>query len=349
MFVFHFRQPLPTAFINHQRQPSNQHQLQDDDLANIIEEDVTCSIDCHDNDRYGILLESERPQTGHIYERRIHKSRAKQVSSSCKLYNVGFYFAFLFIYFIFIQINPIYPLFAINLCYPLHFVIFDIDHLIPNGRFGRCPSLQWPSYISHLHLHFRLSNLAIYDYSFPDILCTIYSPLEKSWTYKCTGDKCVREHYFADQNNPADKRITYLSCAMICGSPNIWPMPTIKTSLGSQSLTFRSQLISLDIVTHFNEARTLMQQAFDIFEADLRALEGSKATSTDEVSTSSHEHTDSNTNKYSAADKNCDIKHIDVKVEISTIKEVYQHLEMDETYELTISSKCNLVSIKFGW
>lgn len=120
-------------------------------------------------------------------------------------------------------------------------------------------------------------------------------------------------------------------------------MPTIKTSLGSQSLTFRSQLINLDIVTHFDEARGLMQQAFDIFEADLRGLEGSKAVTGDDTATPSHEHGDGIANKYTAADKNCDIRRIDVKAEISTIKEVYHHLEMDETYELTITSKYKLV------
>lgn len=194
------------------------------------------------------------------------------------------------------------------------------------------------------------------------------SPLEKTWTYKCVSDKCVREHYIGEHQNSGggggngengEKRVPFMSCSMICGGPNVWPLPTIKTSLGTQSLSFQSHLMNLDIVTQFGEARTLLQQAYDILLADLRGLENSNkvvGTIADEPTTGGHEqqqqqqlHVDNSARRSSSGgsdrehfvDKDCDIKHVDIKVEISTIKEVYLSMDMDESYELKIASKQN--------
>lgn len=129
-----------------------------------------------------------------------------------------------------------------------------------------------------------------------------------------------------------------MNCAMVCGSTNIWPLPTIKTTLGTQSLTFQSHLITLDIVTKFDEARETLQRSFNIFEADLRSLEGSRVTAGaagEEVC----DRCDRNDNPSKKNGKDCDIKKLDVRIEISTIKEVHLHLDMDESYELKINRK----------
>lgn len=161
---------------------------------------------------------------------------------------------------------------------------------------------------------------------------------EKSWSYKCVNEKCVREHYLNEHKSHGEKRVPYMSCAMTCGVPNIWPLPTIKTTLGYHSLTFRSHAVNLDITTKFDEARNVLQQAFGIFQSDLRGYEHNKASADGPIEESSaRNEQEENTSKKS--DKDCDIRHIDIKIDISTIKDVYLHIDMDESYELKITSK----------
>lgn len=151
----------------------------------------------------------------------------------------------------------------------------------------------------------------------------------------------MREHYLNEHQSHGEKRVPYMTCAMTCGVPNIWPLPTIKTSLGYHSLTFRSHAINLDIVTKFDEAKNVLQQAFGIFQNDLRGYENSKASTdgtTDEVSVR-NEHEENTSNK---SGKDCDIRRIDIKIGISTIKDVYLNIDMDESYDLKITSKHNI-------
>lgn len=133
-----------------------------------------------------------------------------------------------------------------------------------------------------------------------------------------------------------------MSCAMICGEPHVWPMPTNRTTLSRQSLTFNSNQLNIGVVTTFSEAKRLLLQAYEIFLYDLKLLEEkdtendyakSELSNTDKKSRSYD-----NVSEWSRA-KHCDIKQINIKVEISTIAEVYNHLDMDESYELDITSK----------
>lgn len=171
------------------------------------------------------------------------------------------------------------------------------------------------------------------------------SLLEKSWTYRCIGEKCVREHYYADDG--IGKRIPFMSCAMICGEPHVWPRPTNKTTLSSQSLTFDSDQLNIDVVTAFPEAKQLMLQAYEIFLYDLKLLEEKEAgidETNSELSNSDKKlKSNDNVSEWSTA-KYCDIKRINIKAEISTIPEVFSHLDMDESYELNITSKLKVLS-----
>lgn len=150
----------------------------------------------------------------------------------------------------------------------------------------------------------------------------------------------MREHYTSDQHNDGVRRVPYMSCAMVCGVPNIWPMPTIKATSGSASSTFQSNSMSLDIITKFDEARDTLQHAYNIFQLDLRSLEANKqqhanvGTGGDVTVRSEYEDITSKRNS-----RDCDINHIDIKIEISTFKEVYLNLDMDESYELKIAGE----------
>lgn len=156
----------------------------------------------------------------------------------------------------------------------------------------------------------------------------------------------MREHYYPDSGN--EKRIPFMNCAMICGEPHIWPRPTIKTTLGGQSLTFDSSHLKLDVITKFSEAKHLLMQAYELFIYDLKESE-TKETGIDNLNGEENNEVkkvinyDNNSN--GGVEKYCDIKRIDIRAEISTIPEVFHHLDMDESYELNITSElaCTLI------
>lgn len=256
----------------------------------------------------------------------------------------------------------------------------------------------------------QLNNNTIY---FSRRLSLNYSPQEKTWTYKCVGERCVREHHTAGA-----KRVPFMSCAMICGTSNIWPMPTGKVSLSSRSLTFKSNQIQLNVKTEFDEAKQMLDSAYNVFLVDLKALEnqhlsngatmtGTGAGAADAAAASaaatangnaqttnpilSHVHIKSDLDKINnqmkgkqqymdnsvdsdvigqnaaidssanlaaaaaAADvnannanQNCDINKITINAEIQKIGDVFLNMEMDESYELNVTSMyyfiCNLIA-----
>lgn len=133
---------------------------------------------------------------------------------------------------------------------------------------------------------------------------------------------------------------------MICGSPNIWPLPTIKTSLSSKSLTFDSNQIQFDVKTKFADAKRLMLSAYDIFLFDLKHLEGKNIinNSVEKMANNQNDGDDVTEIKHSdmSINKNCDINKIVIKAEILNISDVFEHMDADESYELNITRKCFL-------
>lgn len=173
----------------------------------------------------------------------------------------------------------------------------------------------------------------------------ICSPSERSWTYKCNGEKCIREHYSAD-NRFGEKRIPFMSCAMVCGDSNIWPMPTGKTSLSTRSLTLRSVDIAMHVETKFSEVERMFRLAFDIFMTDLKELESVSNGATSARGSNERQRDEKSTSKESGqnpdvseAEKHCDIKNLDVRVVIDGSPNVYVSLDMDESYNMTVLSK----------
>lgn len=173
------------------------------------------------------------------------------------------------------------------------------------------------------------------------------SATEKFWTYKCNGEKCVREHYNpTDRRN--DKRIPFMSCAMICGEPNIWPMPTGKTSVSSRSLTLTSSKVAFHIDTKFPKVQQQLQSAFDIFVADLQAMESSSQTVTRDSNEGGDKTAEKGLDKQSEQSvaeevqrdsRNCDIQKVIIRVAVTSVPDVYLHMDMDESYNLTVASE----------
>lgn len=126
-------------------------------------------------------------------------------------------------------------------------------------------------------------------------------------------------------------------------------MPTGKTSVSSRSLTLTSDKIAVHIDTKFPKVQQQLQTAFDIFMVDLQAMESSVATSTGESNTrddkSAEKGSDKQSSEQSLAEevqrenRNCDIKKVIVRIAVTSVPDVYLHIDMDESYNLTVASK----------
>ncbi|KAL9913864.1 probable beta-hexosaminidase fdl isoform X1 [Glossina fuscipes] len=96
-------------------------------------------------------------------------------------------------------------------------------------------------------------------------------PIEKKWTYKCAGDKCVRYHY--SDVVKGEKRVPFITCSMTCGEISIWPQPTIKTAVSTKSLKFSMDDIQLRLDTPYKGVEKHFRIAFDLFLKDLRHIQ----------------------------------------------------------------------------
>lgn len=136
-----------------------------------------------------------------------------------------------------------------------------------------------------------------------------------------------------------------MSCAMLCGSLNVWPLPTLKAEYSSKSLTFDLDNIEMDVKTKFDEAKKLMLEAFNIFMFDLRHLTGKEPKNPvepTEINQKYIESTEENSNKgndINVNNRNCDINKIVITAEIFSSPDRYVHLDVDESYELNVTRK----------
>lgn len=78
---------------------------------------------------------------------------------------------------------------------------------------------------------------------------------------------------------------------MLCGPPNIWPQPSIKTVLGSKALKLSSSSFKLNVDTKFNNVNTLLKHAYNIFVEEVKHLEANT-----QAKTSNHNKNDDNDN-----------------------------------------------------
>lgn len=134
-----------------------------------------------------------------------------------------------------------------------------------------------------------------------------------------------------------------MSCAMMCGStPQIWPMPTGRTVLGRKSQTLLTDNIELKLDTKFSDVDSLFKNTFAIFMADLKLMESAEdvqITSRHDSSSSEKRNKELDEKPMENIKKNCDIQSLVVKVAISTSPVIYVHLDMDESYNISIKSK----------
>lgn len=132
---------------------------------------------------------------------------------------------------------------------------------------------------------------------------------------------------------------------MTCGAtPNIWPNPTHKSIGSSRSSTFQSKSVRLQMTTKFSDVERLFEEAFSIFVTDLKRLELGDAFEID--ASKKFVATESNSDQYNdqgaRRSRNCDLQTVNVNVMVSQSDVTFVHLDMDESYNLTIISKSNI-------
>ncbi|XP_058168013.1 probable beta-hexosaminidase fdl [Anopheles ziemanni] len=170
------------------------------------------------------------------------------------------------------------------------------------------PSSMMPAYNSHV-VEGNFGNPAAGDNGRGSAI-PIY-PIERTWTYKCVNNRCVRHHFVngveedfesSSSNHPqspahgagssssststnpaAGKRIPYLTCTMTCGPINIWPQPTGSTSIGSKTSRFRLSDVRLKIVTDFPAVEQLLRDAYDVMRAEVRGMMVAHGASLEEI------------------------------------------------------------------
>lgn len=160
---------------------------------------------------------------------------------------------------------------------------------------------------------------------------------------------------------------------MLCGPPNIWPQPTVKTVLGNKSLKFRSSDIKFSVQSPNTNVNILLKNAFEIFQKETQELEtstgnidpdvdrgsssgnsnGRKANCNDNNNNNNNANLNSNSinlvtmnNEISdnflpflSTGKNYDVARIQINAKVLNHADTYLTLHTDESYNLTLNCK----------
>ncbi|KAH8308772.1 hypothetical protein KR059_001492, partial [Drosophila kikkawai] len=172
-------------------------------------------------------------------------------------------------------------------------------------------------------------------------------PVEKSWTYKCESDRCLR----VSHHGKSGKRVSFISCSMTCGDINIWPHPTHKSQLSQHTHSFSVEDVQLQVDTSHREVRRQLQLAFDWFLKDLRQIQrldygGSASESTaSESSSKLRRHVDSESPAATlfgatfGVRQAGDLSSLQIKISVHKSGDINFSLDNDESYQLSSSTE----------
>ncbi|XP_017865958.1 PREDICTED: probable beta-hexosaminidase fdl isoform X1 [Drosophila arizonae] len=173
-------------------------------------------------------------------------------------------------------------------------------------------------------------------------------PLEKSWTYKCDNDRCVRVNY--NKNGANVKRVSFISCSMTCGDINIWPHPTSKSLVSGHTLRFSVEDVQLRLDTPHREVRKRLKLAFDVLVRQLRQIQqleyaAPRAEEMSSVSEPASKSTDGAESPLASglfsstfgSHRSGDLDSLHVKLSVHESGELDFNLDNDESYELATS------------
>lgn len=167
-----------------------------------------------------------------------------------------------------------------------------------------------------------------------------HSPPEKTWTYKCINQRCVRQHY----SNKDEKRTTFITCSMLCGSQVLWPEPSIKSLVGINANSFNLNDVQYKVQTPFKNVELLMGNVFTVFLEEIkqikRASGGMQAEDDIKTTTKSYRDSKLSGSRVEASSKErSNLTTVNIYVNVLKTSEVHLSLNTDECYNLTMSSK----------
>jgi beta-hexosaminidase Fdl len=145
---------------------------------------------------------------------------------------------------------------------------------------------------------------------------------------------------------------------MKCGALQLWPQPTIKTTLGSTSLNFKLDDVHLKLGSSFDAVNNLIKDAFVIFRREIKVLENRNSNSNYDTSSNSNSNLrdKEQRTRYEAVNENSerdevhettvyemksrarhDISQVLVYVHVKKSSDIHLTLQTDESYNLTLN------------
>ncbi|XP_050306103.1 probable beta-hexosaminidase fdl [Anthonomus grandis grandis] len=99
----------------------------------------------------------------------------------------------------------------------------------------------------------------------------VYSSTRESlppqWTWQCVNQRCER-HQITGGNVKITSQST---CGMLCGTMQLWPLPTGPVTLGSKALVFHQSQLQFEAVAS-GEAKEMLEEAFVAFNDSILSL-----------------------------------------------------------------------------
>lgn len=166
------------------------------------------------------------------------------------------------------------------------------------------------------------------------------SPPEKQWSYRCINHRCVRQHF----SNKGEKRTTFLTCSMLCGSQSLWPEPSIKSLIGTNAVSFHLNDVQYKVQTPFKGVESLTESAFSVFVDEVRQIVHASGGVSAEASKSSTRsfRDNSYTSSTRAGTTTSHIRNstsVNIYVNVVKTSDVHLTLSTDECYNITMTSK----------
>ncbi|KFB48585.1 AGAP007080-PA-like protein [Anopheles sinensis] len=214
------------------------------------------------------------------------------------------------------------------------------------------PSSMMPVYNSHV-VEGNFGNPAAGDNARGSAI-PIY-PIERTWTYKCVNNRCVRHHF-------VNGRIPYLTCTMTCGPINIWPQPTGSTSIGSKTSRFRLSDVRLKIVTDFPAVEQLLRDAYDVMRTELRGMMVAHGATLEEIEGEAvggggdaekrSSPRDPSVGKIHffklVSDKRYDVDAFEVNIHVEKSPVTFLTLHTDESYNMSVTHSARVLIVKIS-
>lgn len=131
---------------------------------------------------------------------------------------------------------------------------------------------------------------------------------------------------------------------MLCGSQTLWPVPTVKSLIGTNANSFHLNDVQYKAQTPFKNVESLMESAFSVFLEEVKQMKhasGWKSTD-DALRTSTRTYRDvtySGTRADGLTTRRRNLTTVNVYVSVVKTSDVHLTLNTDECYNITMSSK----------